>query len=107
MKNLTLILTFLAVVNSTENQVNSVADYTKSLKDLKLFCTGKIVMDFCSKEHLQLAEYYLLKQIEQIRVKWVEVQRDAVKAKRLREQNRINGARWLWILRSHFLDRHI
>ena len=107
MKNLTLILTLLAVVNSKENQINSAADYTKSLNDLKNFCTGKKVMDFCSKEHLQLAEYYLLKQIEQIKVKMLEVQRDAVRAKRLREQNRINGERWLWILRSHFLDRHI
>jgi hypothetical protein len=106
MKNLTLILIFFALVDSKEYPINSVTDYNKSLKDLKNFCTGKKVMDFCSKEHLQLAEYYLLKQSEQIRMKMIEDQRDAVKAKRLREQNRLNGKRWLWILREHFLDRH-
>jgi hypothetical protein len=107
LKKLIFVLWLLEPVWTKEKLVNSVAIIDKSLQDLKSFCSNKNSTNFCSPEHMSMVIAFLKKERELLRKKIEEKERDERKLERIRQKNRIKSEKMIWILREHFLDRHL
>ena len=107
LKKLIFVLWLLEPVWTKEKLVNSVAIIDKSLQDLKSFCSNKNSLNFCSPEHMSMVIAFLKKKRELLRKKIEEKERDERKLERIRQKNRIKSEKMIWILREHFLDRHL
>ena len=107
LKTFILVLMLLKSAWTKEKLVNSVASIDKSLQYLKIFCSNKDSIDFCSPDHLDIAVPFLKKQREIIRENMEKAEKEERKSQKMRQKNRIKSEKMIWTLREHFLDRHI
>ena len=108
MKKIIFLLMLLNNMVWTKESISkSEAIIRKSFEDLFNFCKGKKRVNFCSTEHMTLAVTILKKTQEETKLKMQRLEEEQRNAARIRKKNRLKEETWTWILRRHFLDRHI
>jgi hypothetical protein len=85
---------------------SSITSVKQSVQDLNNFCMGK-TLDFCSKEHMEIAMSFLLKQQDQLMKNLEKELREAKKAETKRRRNQMTNKMMIHKFRQHFLDRHL
>jgi hypothetical protein len=100
-------LIFISVtVACAQKPSSSIASVKQSVQDLNNFCMGK-TLDFCSKEHMEIAMNFLIKQQDQLMKNLEKELREAKKAENKRRRNRMTNNLMIHKFRQHFLDRHL
>jgi hypothetical protein len=108
MKKIIFLLMLLTSIAWAKDSISkSEAIIRKSFEDLFNFCKGKKSVNFCSNEHMQLAVTILKKKQEETKLKMERLEEERKNAEKIRKKNLVKGEIWIWILRRHFLDRHI
>jgi len=107
---ITLMVAYFICVFTNEIRVESIVKINKIDQDLKTFCKDKN-LHFCSKENMKLSMDFLQNQLDQIKRNMEraekEARKEANKAEKIRRRNRLREERLLFLLRQHFLDRHL
>ena len=98
---------FNLVFGQDMHLISSIKTINNTFREMEIFCKGKISENFCSTEHLELVAGNLRKQLEIIQIKMEKDKKEARRAEKLRQKQRLYGERMDWMLREHFLDRHI
>ncbi len=100
-----MLLVCLKESHLLKTQVN----FDRDFQDLKTLCKSdsESGFNFCSAGIMRLTLLYLHKEQKEIKMK---IEKDAInrkKAEKIRQKNRTTTEKWMWTLRTHFLDRHI